>query len=69
MRIAESVSNSLLSYLSNILTSVLPILPIVTVLKLYDYMAVMSNVLMAQQSNPNASKISTTSVNGIGSLT
>ena len=42
---------------------------LVTVLKLYDYMAVMSNVIMAQHSHPNASKISNASANGLGSLT
>ena len=52
----------------NILTSV--IVSLVTVLKLYDYMAVMSNVLMAQQSNPNASKISNASFNnGLNAMT
>ena len=43
---------------------------LVTVLKLYDYMAVMTNVLMAQHSNPNASKISNASFNnGLNAMT
>ena len=55
-------------FINKYLTSV--IVSLVTVLKLYDYMAVMSNVLMAQQSNPNASKISNASFNnGLNAMT
>ena len=70
MSSAESVSIQD-NWSINILISVPFYCALETVIKVYDYMAVMSNVIMGQQSHPNASKISNAGSlhNGIGNHT